>query len=388
MIQTPVNQVRLTNVAVVRYKTKNKKFEIAWYKNKVQNYRDNVETDLNEVLQIYEIFANVSKGEAAKKADIQKYLHKDKDEAIKIILDKGSVQVSELERESEFESLKLKIANIVSTMCVNKENNVPFPVPIILKAMDDVKFHVKENQDAKKQALQLIKVLPEVIPLERAKMKVKFNWTDEAKAEEIKTLMTDKYTTSDDKAEGVLSKLDSEHKVGDGDIELTYLILPRIIRDLNEICNKDKSVSVEIIEHYVYSRLVSDKEIEEAKKVYEDSIKKRKADEEEELKENVVIISTTPGGAKSTPKDKEDNINCTSCKDANFATKEEFKAHYKSEWHLENTKRKMKSLPPFNEFEFLQWREEEIDKEMFKGKMNSKGKKKNKGKGKKNWDDE
>jgi ribosome maturation protein SDO1 len=209
MIQTPVNQVRLTNVAVVKHKAKGKRFEIACYKNKVQNYRDNVEQNLNEVLQIYEIFTNVSKGEFAKKTDIKNCLHSDKDEAIKIILEKGSVQVSELERDSEFETLKLKIANTVSTMCVNKDTNVPFPVPIILKAMDDLKFHVKEGQNGKRQALQLIKELPKVLPLERAKMKVKFLCKDEAKKEEIKKLMATKFSKSGDE---VLSILEMEQK--------------------------------------------------------------------------------------------------------------------------------------------------------------------------------
>lgn len=116
MIQTPVNQVRLTNVAIVRYKIMGQRFEVACYKNKVQDYRDGVEKDLNEVLQTYEIFTNVSKGEMANKKMCKKYIKATDDEAIKIILTKGELQVSELERESEYESLKLKIANIVSRM--------------------------------------------------------------------------------------------------------------------------------------------------------------------------------------------------------------------------------------------------------------------------------
>lgn len=36
---TPVNQVRLTNVAVVRLKKGGKRFEIACYKNKVVSWR-------------------------------------------------------------------------------------------------------------------------------------------------------------------------------------------------------------------------------------------------------------------------------------------------------------------------------------------------------------
>ena len=38
-IFTPVNQVRFTNVAVVRLKRGGKRFEIACYRNKVGEYR-------------------------------------------------------------------------------------------------------------------------------------------------------------------------------------------------------------------------------------------------------------------------------------------------------------------------------------------------------------
>ena len=38
----PVNQKRLTNVAIVRYKHKGKRFELACYQNKVLDYRSGV----------------------------------------------------------------------------------------------------------------------------------------------------------------------------------------------------------------------------------------------------------------------------------------------------------------------------------------------------------
>ena len=46
--------------------------QIACYKNKVQEWRNGVETDLDDVLQISNVFTNVSKGEVAKANDLQK----------------------------------------------------------------------------------------------------------------------------------------------------------------------------------------------------------------------------------------------------------------------------------------------------------------------------
>uniref|UniRef100_A0A8C5K1F6 SBDS ribosome maturation factor n=1 Tax=Jaculus jaculus TaxID=51337 RepID=A0A8C5K1F6_JACJA len=72
-IFTPTNQIRLTNVAVVRMKRAGKRFEIACYKNKVverRRGREREEKDLDEVLQTHSVFVNVSKGQVAKKEDL------------------------------------------------------------------------------------------------------------------------------------------------------------------------------------------------------------------------------------------------------------------------------------------------------------------------------
>ena len=60
-IAQPVTQVRLTNVAVVRLRRAGKRFEVACYKNKVVSWRNGLEDDLDEVLQIPSVFQNVSK---------------------------------------------------------------------------------------------------------------------------------------------------------------------------------------------------------------------------------------------------------------------------------------------------------------------------------------
>lgn len=71
-IFTPSNRIQLTNVAVVRLKKGGERFEIACYKNKVMSWRNKVDTNLDDVLQSYSIFTNVSKGHVAKKEDLLK----------------------------------------------------------------------------------------------------------------------------------------------------------------------------------------------------------------------------------------------------------------------------------------------------------------------------
>ena len=47
-IQTPTNQKRLTNVAIVKLKLRKKTFEVAAYRNKVVNWRNGVEKDIEK----------------------------------------------------------------------------------------------------------------------------------------------------------------------------------------------------------------------------------------------------------------------------------------------------------------------------------------------------
>ncbi|XP_023720335.1 ribosome maturation protein SBDS isoform X2 [Cryptotermes secundus] len=173
-IFTPTNQIRLTNVAVVRMRKGGKRFEIACYRNKVVSWRNKIETDIDEVLQTHTVFTNVSKGQVAKKEDLLKAFGKDdQTEVCKEILAKGELQVSDKERQSQLESLFKDIATTVSDKCVNPETKRPYPVSMIEKAMKDAHFSVKPNRNAKQQALDVIPLLKSTMPLERAQMRIR-----------------------------------------------------------------------------------------------------------------------------------------------------------------------------------------------------------------------
>jgi len=173
-IFTPTNQIRLTNVAIVRMKKGGKRFEIACYKNKVVSWRSNVEKDLDEVLQTHAVFLNVSKGQVAKKEDLLKAFGiEDTTEICKQILAKGELQVSEKERHAQQDATLKDIATTVADKCVNPETKRPYPVSIIEKAMKDIHFSVKPNRNAKQQSLEVIKQLKEVMQIDRAQMRLK-----------------------------------------------------------------------------------------------------------------------------------------------------------------------------------------------------------------------
>ncbi|KAF8679965.1 A Receptor for Ubiquitination Targets [Rhizoctonia solani] len=175
-VNQPSNQIKLTNVSIVRLKKGGKRFEIACYKNKVQEWRNGVETDLDEVLQINNVFTNVSKGQASNSDELQKAFGKtDVSEIVKEILKKGELQVGDKERAHESSQLWKEIATQVAEKCVDPTTQKPYPVGIIEKAMTEAGFSVKTGKNAKAQVLECIKHLQanSTLPIQRARMRVR-----------------------------------------------------------------------------------------------------------------------------------------------------------------------------------------------------------------------
>ncbi|KAL7677656.1 hypothetical protein ACOME3_003897 [Neoechinorhynchus agilis] len=158
-IFTPTNQRRLTNVAVVRLKKAGKRFEIACYKNKVVEFRDGIEKNIQEVLQTSNVFTNVSKGQLAKKDDLVSAFGTSDESSISLeILNKGELQVSEQERQSQYAEMFTQIARIVSEKCVEPQTQNHYPPTAIEKVMKQLHYNVNPTKNAKKQALDVIKL--------------------------------------------------------------------------------------------------------------------------------------------------------------------------------------------------------------------------------------
>ncbi|KAK6428769.1 hypothetical protein LTR95_015086 [Oleoguttula sp. CCFEE 5521] len=139
-INQPSNQIRLTNVSLVRLKKGKKRFEIACYKNTVQAYRAGHETDLDNVLQIPNVFLNVSKGQVAPNAEIEKAFGKGfkRDEVVMEILQKGELQVGEKERAQELERVHREVLEIVAGRLVEPKTKRVYTTGMIEKALEQL----------------------------------------------------------------------------------------------------------------------------------------------------------------------------------------------------------------------------------------------------------
>jgi len=212
-INQPSNQIKLTNVSLVRLKKAKKRFEIACYKNKVLEWRSGIETDLDNVLQINSVFLNVSKGQTAPSADLAKAFgaKTSVNDIILEILNKGELQVGEKERHAQLERVHNEVVGIVASKLVDPKTKRVYTTGMIEKALDmlssqgsqaqqeksagsgaatpaaeeeaEAKPKVKEHvwtgvvatKSAKSQALEAMKALiaHQPIPVARARMRLR-----------------------------------------------------------------------------------------------------------------------------------------------------------------------------------------------------------------------
>ncbi|TFK76659.1 Shwachman-Bodian-diamond syndrome protein [Pluteus cervinus] len=227
-INQPSNQIKLTNVSIVRLKKGGKRFEIACYKNKVQEWRNGVETNIDDVLQISNVFVNVSKGEVAKSNDLQKAFGTSSvQDVVKEILKKGEVQVGEKERDHDLSALRREIATLVAEKSVDPATQHPYPVSIIEKAMTEAGFSVKQGKTAKSQVTECLKLLQtdSKLPIQRARMRVRVSLPS-GDAEKLKEKIL----------EGA-EKVENE-ETRDNDWEVVMLIDPGQFRVINELLQK------------------------------------------------------------------------------------------------------------------------------------------------------
>lgn len=116
-----------------------KRFEVACYKNTVTSFRAGNETDLDNVLQIPNVFLNVSKGQVANNEDLKKaFPGMTRDQVVLEILNKGEIQVGEKERSQELDRVHKEVIEIVAGRLVDPKSKRVYTTGMIEKALDQL----------------------------------------------------------------------------------------------------------------------------------------------------------------------------------------------------------------------------------------------------------
>ena len=204
-------------------------------------------------MQIDEIFTNVSKGNIAKQKDLELFKPiSDKKQIIMEILNKGELQVSEMERDDAHDRLKKGVASIICEKCFDTSNMSEFSQQVILKAFTDLKLNIKPNQPAKKQALKIMVDLEKALPIERMKIRMKFT-VGQDQLEQAKNMIKEVIDAKEYELEQQTEK----------EMLITYepLWFREFDNILQELKSADPSCSIEILDNNVI-KIFADKKSE------------------------------------------------------------------------------------------------------------------------------
>ena len=352
MLKQPVGQKLLTNVSIVKLKFGKSRFELACYPNKIQDYRNKKEKDIDEVLQSKEIYTNAIKGDLVPKKVLKEVFPKmTYQDIIKLILDKGDIQTGEKERDEGKANLKRYVSNIIVQKTYNTDNGLPFPQDIITKALDNINFKYNEKDNEKKQAMRGIKELisHKILPIERKLMQLKLTLKKIENENNPILENAEKLQEFNKNLLNYIKEIESEIIENDttsvDNFNLKINIKTQYYRD---ILNKyDKILNIEVLSQDEISQKVKDKIKEKGENNNNTiSTESQKIDEIETHFENMRISDVTVekyleenyGDMEENSKSKKNKkkLTCTKCKDSSFNDRDELRQHCKTNWHKYN----------------------------------------------------
>ncbi|MEM4272202.1 MAG: ribosome assembly factor SBDS [Candidatus Bilamarchaeaceae archaeon] len=165
--------VSLDKAILASYDKEGKHFEIYVDPTPTYQYLEGSKKDLKNILVVEEIYENCKKGERAKSSDVQKaFGTTDIYEILKIMLEKGEVQLTTEQRKKKVEEKRRQIINMICREAIDVRTGAPIPAQRIENAMEEVRFHVDPFMDAKVQMDELLKKLRPLIPIKFEKVKI------------------------------------------------------------------------------------------------------------------------------------------------------------------------------------------------------------------------
>lgn len=366
----PICQVRLTNVSVVRLKSRGYRFEVACYKNKVLNWRSGIESNIDEVLQTRTVFHNVSKGEFAKRESLLIVFGTDDQEEIcKRILSKGEIQVAEKERKVTLENNFKDIVTILTELGVNPSTGLPLTRGMVEGALRDVGFSVRQGESAKKQSLRAMEILQRKMPdqIGRAFMRLKIvaiktheqiidHFLTHVCDAEIESRHFSNTTIGGVVAATKMSQQEKEEKGGHVSSTLPvptstiwytviFLCRPRHYRELDQFILGPLAPSgnLQLLATNV-------KQIRSLPKF----LPSESSDAHQEVRKAMEVVTKDPPTGPTGPTGPMGPMGLITCSTCEIFSgdKTSYRKHCQSDWHLFNLKRKVKNLVPITEQEY------------------------------------
>ena len=167
--------VNIDDAIIAKYESYGEHFEILVDLDLAAEFRnpDGKDVAIEDLLAIEEIFKDSKKGDKASDEAMNKIFETtDPIEVSKIILEKGTVQLTaEQKRQMQKDKRKL-IINKISREAINPQTGLPHPAQRIENAMDEAKVKVDPFTSVEQQVQTALKAIKPLIPIRFEKVKV------------------------------------------------------------------------------------------------------------------------------------------------------------------------------------------------------------------------
>ena len=142
------------------------RFEVMVNPEKALEYKLGKQVPLSQILVYDTIFRDVSKGQRASEEKIKKVFGTtDPLKIVKIILDKGELQLTTEQRRRLIEDKKKQIIAFISKHCVDPRTGLPHPPLRVEQALTQAKVSIDPFRGVEEQAKEVIQALRPILPL-------------------------------------------------------------------------------------------------------------------------------------------------------------------------------------------------------------------------------
>lgn len=167
--------VNIDDAIIAKYESYGEHFEILVDPDLAAEFRnpDGKDVVVEDILAVEEIFKDSKKGDKASEEAMNKIFETtDPIEVSKIILEKGTVQLTaEQKRKMQKDKRKLVI-NKIAREAINPQNGLPHPAQRIENAMDEAKVKIDPFEAVDQQVQTALKAIKPLIPIRFEKVKV------------------------------------------------------------------------------------------------------------------------------------------------------------------------------------------------------------------------
>ncbi|MHA2029422.1 MAG: ribosome assembly factor SBDS [Candidatus Kariarchaeaceae archaeon] len=165
--QSRESRIDLGKFSLVRLHTHGQRFEIIVDPHNAWLLKQGEEIPIDEIVEGYTVFENLSKGLKADKETLIDILGVSSDKEIILkILERGELQITQEQRKQFLKEKRDEIIEFLVKHAVNPKTKSPHPESRIEKAMDDAGVNIDRKEPAPDQARRIIKEIQNIIPIQ------------------------------------------------------------------------------------------------------------------------------------------------------------------------------------------------------------------------------